>query len=218
MAMTSSEAAALDAFAYEQFEAEALVTSRLGGIPPVVFNDSGTQAGRERAAAQRAAAAAGRAAGFAAASEEVAAAVRALKSALEGIEALRDELAQKLEGDAVELALSLAQRIVAGSLDVAPERVVDVVRGALRRVSDRHRITIVVHPDDVALVSDQLEALNRELGGIDGGVVQGDRRVARGGAIVQTLDGAIDAEIESQLDRARAVVAEELARESSSAR
>jgi flagellar assembly protein FliH len=214
MAMTSSDAGTLDAFAYEQFEAAALVTSRLGGISPVVLDDSGAGVERARVAAQRAAVAAGRAAGMAAASEEIESAVRALKGALEGIEALRDELAQKLEGDAVELALSLAQRIVAGALEVAPERILDVVRGALRRVSDRHRITIVVHPDDVALVSDQLAALNGELGGIEHGVVQGDRRVARGGAIVQTSDGAIDAEIASQIDRARVVVAEELAHES----
>jgi flagellar assembly protein FliH len=211
-AMTSSEAAALDAFDYEQFEAAALVTSRLGGVSPAVLETAEAGRERERAAAHRAALAAGRAAGMAAAQAEIASAIAALKAALDGVEALRDEVAARFESDAVELALSLAQRIVAGSLEVAPERVLDVVRGALRRVTDRHRITIVVHPDDVALVSEQLDALNAELGGIDEGTVQGDRRVGRGGAIVQTSEGAIDAEIESQLDRARAVVAEDLAR------
>jgi flagellar assembly protein FliH len=211
--MTSSEAAALDAFDYEQFEAAALVTSRLGGVSPVVLESADGSRERERAAAHRAALAAGRAAGMAAAQEEIASAIGALKAAVEGVDALRDELSARFESDAVALALSVAQRIVGGALDVAPERVLDVVRGALRRATDRHRVTIVVHPDDVALVSEQLDALNAELGGIDHGTVQGDRRVGRGGAIVQTLDGAIDAEIESQIDRAREIVAEELARE-----
>jgi flagellar biosynthesis/type III secretory pathway protein FliH len=94
---------------------------------------------------------------------------------------------------------------------VQPERVLDIVRGALRRLTDRKRITIIVNPDDVAALTEGLEQLRGELGGIDEALLQADRRVNRGGALVQTTDGAVDVQVESQLERARAMVAEELA-------
>jgi len=136
----------------------------------------------------------------------------ALAEALAGIEALRGEIAERVERDAVELAIALAERIVAGALDVAPERVLDVVRGALRRVTDRQRVTVIVNPEDAELVSAHLAELRGELGGIEEAAVQADRRVARGGALVKTVEGTIDAQIQSQLERARAVAVEELSR------
>jgi len=45
------------------------------------------------------------------------------------------------------------------------------------------------------------------LGGIEHCEVQAERRVARGGAVVRTPEGDIDARIESKLERARDVVA-----------
>ena len=208
--MTSSEAGTASQYSFEQLQAERLVRSRLAGVPLNLAEapDDGGTGDRENA--RKAAIADGRAAGLAAAREQAAPTLRALHEALAGIEALRDEVATRTERDAVELALALAEQIVGGAIDVAPERVVDVVRGALRRLTDRHRVTILVHPDDVELVNQALEDLRSDLGGIEHGVIQADRRIERGGAIVQTVEGAIDAEISSQLEKARAVVAAEL--------
>ena len=47
------------------------------------------------------------------------------------------ELAERLERDAVELALQLAEKIVVGAIEADPERVLDVVRGGLRGLVDR---------------------------------------------------------------------------------
>jgi flagellar assembly protein FliH len=153
----------------------------------------------------------GRAQGRELARAESAEALAALRASLAGIDALRDEVAERVERDAVELALALAEHIVAGAIDVTPERVVDVVRGALRRIVDRRRVTIVVNPEDAEIVGEQVEALRGELGGVEHAIVQADRRVARGGAVVRTVEGAIDAEVATQLERARAIIAEELA-------
>jgi flagellar assembly protein FliH len=211
--MTSSEATAPSAYAYEQLEAGALVRSRLAGGPVAVFEDEdGDLAERERSEALRSAIADGRAAGLEQARQQAVPILDALRTTLATIEALRDETADRVEREAVELALSLAEQIVAGALDVRPERVVDVVRGALRRLADRQRITIVINPDDVELVSLNLEQLRSELGGIGEATLQADRRIARGGVLVQTAEGTLDAQIETQLERARAVAAEELSR------
>jgi flagellar biosynthesis/type III secretory pathway protein FliH len=139
------------------------------------------------------------------AAAELAPAAAALEQAVASARALRDELVDGVEADAARLALAIAEKVVAGALEIAPERVVDVVRGALRGLLDGELIIVCVHPDDVEL----LRAAG--LGSPDEHVeVHGERRIARGGALVRTSVGEVDARIESKLDAVRALVAAEL--------
>ncbi len=112
--------------------------------------------------------------------------------------------------DAVALALALAAKILAGTLAVEPERVLDTVRGALRRVTDRRRVTVLVDPADLETVSAAIAELEAQVGGIDHCDIQADRRVGRGGAIVRTLESEVDASVDTQLERAREVIQAEL--------
>ena len=58
-----------------------------------------------------------------------------------------------LERDAIELAICRSpSRSSRARIDVQPERVLDVVRGALRRLTDRHQLTMLVNPDDADLI------------------------------------------------------------------
>ena len=132
---------------------------------------------------------------------------------LQSVSELRAQLVAEVEQDAVELALRLAEHILAGVLAVEPERVIDVARIALRHLSDRRRVTLVVNPGDLELVGECVGQLQSELGGIEHLGVQSDRRVGRGGVIARTDAGDIDAGIDTQLARAREVVAAALERE-----
>jgi flagellar assembly protein FliH len=55
-----------------------------------------------------------------------------------------------------------------------------------------------------------VEPIASTLGGIDNIDVQEDRRVARGGALVRSAAGEVDATIETKLARAREVLESEL--------
>jgi flagellar assembly protein FliH len=166
-----------------------------------------------RAEAWAAGEAEGRAAGLAAARADAAPALAAVGASVQAISELRASVMAELEADAVEMALRLAEQILAGVLSVEPERVLDVARNALRHLTDRRRVTLVVNPADLELVSDCVNQLQSELGGIEHLGVQSDRRVARGGAIARTDTGDIDAGIDAQLARAREIVAAALERE-----
>jgi flagellar assembly protein FliH len=172
-----------------------------------VLSAAWAEAEQVRAQARLAGEAEGRAAGLAAARAQSAQALEALARALQSIEDLRSEVVAAVERDSVELSLRLCEQIVAGAVEVQPERVLDVARGALRRLADRHRVTVVVNPADLELISESVEGLKAELGGIEHCAVQTDRRVGRGGAIARTEAGEIDASIEAQLHSAREIVA-----------
>jgi flagellar assembly protein FliH len=158
---------------------------------------------------------AGRAEGFAAGHAEAVAALEPALSALtEAATAVQDErivAAERLERHAVDLALMLAEKVLAGAIAVEPERVVESVRGALRGLVERERITVLVHPDDLELVREAMDGLRATLGGIEHCEVQAERRVSRGGCVVRTPDGDVDARVETKLQRAREVIEQALA-------
>jgi flagellar assembly protein FliH len=137
-------------------------------------------------------------------------AVEALSEAAERVREFRAEAAESVERQAAVLAVEIAEKVVAGALEVQPERVLDVVRGTLRAIVERERLVIQVNPDDLAIVREGLDELTGALGGIEHVEVQEERRVQRGGAVVRTAVGEVDANIRTKLDRAREAVLKEL--------
>ena len=127
----------------------------------------------------------------------------------------RVAVADAVERSAVELALRIAEQAVRAAVDADPERVLDAVRGALRALVERERVLVLVNPEDLEAVRAGLAPMMDELGGVGHWEVQAERRVTRGGAVVRTADGEIDASLETKLARAREVLDDELARRGS---
>jgi flagellar assembly protein FliH len=141
---------------------------------------------------------------------EMQAALSALQEAVSSIEALRAEVAETVERDAIDLALALAGKILAGTLQARPEAIVDVVQGALRRVSERRSLSLLVNPGDLQVILDAIGD-GRAATGLELCDLHADQRVGTGGVIVRTHEGEVDAGVATQLERAREVVAAELA-------
>ena len=134
--MSSSEPAVATAppiapYAFEQLDSPAHATS--GGAADLL-SAAWEEAERIRAQARLTGEAEGRAEGLAAAQR--AGRTRA-RRARRGRRRLSSSCGRRLvaalEREAVELALRIAEQIIAGALEVEPERIVDIARGALRR-------------------------------------------------------------------------------------
>lgn len=160
----------------------------------------------ERAAELEAARAAGYDEGLAAGRAEVSAAARALASAAARLDEASATAAADAEPRAVELALRIAEKVLGGELEARPELVLGVVRGALRRLTEPLPATLLVNPEDAELVRASIADFSVEHGGELS--VREERRVERGGCVVRTQAGEIDAQITAQLERAAKVVAQ----------
>jgi flagellar assembly protein FliH len=153
----------------------------------------------------------GFAAGVAHAQAQLDGPASAMASAAEQLQAMRGDAAASVEPAAVELAMRIAEQALGAWLVADRGVVVEVVRGALRRLVERDRVLILVNPDDLEIVRDHAARLVGELGGIEHCEVQAERRVRPGGAIVRTAEGEVDATLETKLARAREVLEHELA-------
>jgi flagellar assembly protein FliH len=199
-------------FVFEQLEATGEVVG--GAVTPgersaQIVAEAQARAAEIEAQARDAGFEAGRLEGLAQVQAEAEASLASLAAGLAGFDAVREAEADRVERRAVELAIALAERIVHGALDAEPERIHDVVAGALRRVVERDRLTIEVNPDDADRVRAWCDAQTE----LDGGRVdvRAERRVPRGGCVVRTAEGEIDARVTEQLDRAREVLRDLLA-------
>ncbi len=163
-------------------------------VPGAVF-DARDEAGRivdearaEAASIRDKARAEGREAGLAEASALVALA-RALRA--RALDAARD--------DVVELAVDLARRVIGAELALRPEAVADVCAHALRLARRARDVVVRVHPDDLAAVTAARPALLEAAGRSGGVAFQSDPDVGRGGCIVESELGRVDARLEPQL-------------------
>jgi flagellar assembly protein FliH len=106
----------------------------------------------------------------------------------------------------IHLALESAQKIVAG-LPVSPEMIEAVVREALRQVEDTAEIAIQLHPEDLALLRKHNSPI---LNGVpEAGPLRftSSADVTRGGCLVQTRFGLIDARRETKVEQLRHTLA-----------
>jgi flagellar assembly protein FliH len=211
MSSLSSAGFVEDSFAFEQLPPAPAVPRRVD--PAAARNEAAqlvasaqAEAEQIREQARTEGHAQGYEAGRAEAAAQAAPAVQALAEALVQAQAERDRVVDEMEEAAVGLALQIADKALTGAITAQPERVVDVVRGALRCMVERDRVTILVNPEDLEIVRESVDSLIRQLGGMSHVDVQEERRVNRGGAIVRSSTGEIDASIQTKLDRARDIV------------
>ena len=105
----------------------------------------------------------------------------------------RDSLLEASEAEIIELALSIAGRVVNAAIEVDPSLVVEVCRGAMRKAFQRDQLTVLAHPDDLDSLREAGPKLALELGGVHHLEFIEERRLTRGSLIVRTPAGEIDA-------------------------
>ena len=150
-----------------------------------------------RAAAQRE----GLATARAQAQEEVAGALAAVHAMARGLDEQRQAMERQAIQEATGLAVEVAARLVRAEVAARPERVVDVLRGAIRRAADRSRLVARVSPADLAQCRAAAPGILEEMGGIARFEVVDDPRILAGSCVLETATGDVDATFESQLAR-----------------
>lgn len=115
-------------------------------------------------------------------------------SAADALQALGDTLAAKT----VELALAIAQKVLAREIDTAPDAILQVVREALTLLPDgAERVRILVNSADV----EPVRACLGETHPAQDFTVIGAADVTRGGCRIQSACGDVDATLNTRFAR-----------------
>lgn len=112
-----------------------------------------------------------------------------------------------------DLAIRAARKIVDAEVARDPDVVLQAVHDCLAYVEDKTKVIIRVNPDDLEAVrrhrNDWLESLES----IDHLLIEAEPSVTRGGCVVETPIGDVDAQIEERLERLRTALLEEINRD-----
>ena len=145
--------------------------------------------------------AAGRAQGLAEARARLARAAGAFEHAAKLVARSREAVRAEAEAGLVRLAAAIGRKLAARELDVRPDAARAETREAIRLVSDRAEIRVLVNPAEREAVDQVRDSFREEFPEIITLAVEPDASVTPGGARVVTASAAVDATLEARAGR-----------------
>jgi flagellar assembly protein FliH len=121
---------------------------------------------------------------------------------VESLRAIVPQLTRETEKALIELALEAARKVMAG-MPIEPKMVEAVVREAVNQVEDTTEISIQLHPDDLALLRKHQSPILQGLPETGPLRFTHSSEVTRGGCVVHTRFGLLDARRETKLEQLR---------------
>jgi flagellar assembly protein FliH len=148
----------------------------------------------------------GERAGAEAGAKRAEAMLRRLAETIQELAEVRRTMVRQTERQMVQLALAISRRILRREVALDSDLTLTMARVALDRLGDSTAVTIRLNPDDFEATCRQREAL---LAGSHVTVAP-DASVSRGGCLVQSDFGYVDAGVDAQFQElARALLVEE---------
>lgn len=127
--------------------------------------------------------------------------MKLLESTIQELRKEKESFYQENEFYIVKLAIEIAKRIIQTELSQNPEILLYVVREALKRISDKGRIVIQTHPDDLALLHNNHDFMKKHLIVFEHVDFIATEKVRRGGCLIESESGIVDAQLDVQLEK-----------------
>ncbi|MCR4949067.1 MAG: flagellar assembly protein FliH [Treponema sp.] len=125
--------------------------------------------------------------------------IERMHKVLEAVMQRREEILQDTETQIVELVILMARKVIKILSENQKNVIMANTVAALRKVKTRGNVTLRVNIEDVKLTTAHADEFIQHVENVQGITVQEDSSVEKGGCIVETDFGAIDARISSQL-------------------
>ena len=141
----------------------------------------------------------GRVAAFAAAEQALGDQIDRLAAIISNVHENHASFFRAAERQVVDLALQIAQKVVEREVENMPDLAVNVIRAALEEMDARTAVRVRVNPADVELLRRRWTQVVPSGVGADRIELLPDERVSSGGAIIESTQGQVDAQLESKL-------------------
>jgi len=110
------------------------------------------------------------------------------------LKAIREDVHKKI----LPLALKAARKIIGEELKLHPDRIVDIVMGALKSVTQHRQIAIYVNRADLAALEEAKPELKKLFEHLQSFSLQERSDIEPGGCMIETEAGIINAQLENQ--------------------
>ena len=125
---------------------------------------------------------------------------QALKAATGAFNAEKEALMEGARADLLRLALTMARRVIRREINMDDQVALRAVEEAVTLVADRSDMVISVHPADLDILKQAHNELVARMDQARHIRFEADADISRGGCVVRTAGGAVDIQVESQLE------------------
>jgi len=115
-----------------------------------------------------------------------------------------------LKGNILELALEIAEKILARELELNPDAAVAIAEEAIQIASNRKYVVLWVHPEEVELYEKHRERLVRHLPPHSELQIMEDPTVERSGCVAENEFGRVDAQLSNRWQNLCSIIKEEI--------
>ena len=128
-----------------------------------------------------------------------------MRNLIEMARAERHKIIESAEPELVKLAMGIAERVLHQQIALDRNVVVEMAKVAISRLIDRDSVTVRVNPADLERMREHREDV-LALGDVKNVRIIEDQRVDRGGVVVETDAGSVDARVHTQLAEVKKVL------------
>lgn len=121
-----------------------------------------------------------------------------IQQSIAEMEQASEKMEQGMENFAALLALRVAESLVKNEIQHNGQTVLTIVPKALERAKGNDILSIRLNPDDIETIRSSKQILPGVIGNTETIKLEADAGITRGGCIIETLSGDIDARIESR--------------------
>ncbi|UPA16160.1 flagellar assembly protein FliH [Borrelia coriaceae] len=140
-------------------------------------------------------------AGFKKGCEDYDKVLRKLNNMISSLVAKRKEILESSGEHIMNLVMQIAVKVVKRIIDSQKDVVIENVNEALKKIKSKTNIVIRVNLDDIDIVNHQKHEFISKFDFIENLEVIEDVNIGKGGCVIETDFGEIDARISSQLDK-----------------
>jgi len=138
--------------------------------------------------------------------KEVAAALESLTAATKSIPSIKKTVLEKGEEQMVKLAFAIAEKIVQQEVATRKDIIFAVLKNAIKNIAETEGMKIRLNTQDFRYMMEVKKDFLQSFDGIRNVVFEEDSSIKRGGAVVETMFGEVDARLESQLKEIKAAM------------
>ena len=124
-----------------------------------------------------------------------------MQSAAEALVLERDRWLGEWEATAIQLSVAIAEKLIRRELGLKPEISSDILFKMLELAAGQRQIKLRIHPDDLKFLGNHPEEVIRSMASCGDATLVADEAISRGGCVIETDHGTIDARLETQLER-----------------
>jgi len=132
--------------------------------------------------------------------------VQALADAIRDMDSLKQQILESAEQDIVGLAYAIAEKVVHQEVQTNRDVIKAVLTDAIKSIVDKEELKIRLNPQDYRYMLEIKADFFQAIDGVKHIILEEDDKIMRGGAVIESLFGEVDARVDRQLGEMKALL------------